>query len=73
MFVDSGSLKSTLTWFAADLINETRQACGGHGYPPTTGLVNLMMIGLFNVLMKVTTMSWLCLLVRPLSRLFNKF
>ncbi|KAG7664169.1 uncharacterized protein J8A68_002307 [[Candida] subhashii] len=32
MFVDSGSLKSTLTWLAADLINECRQSCGGHGY-----------------------------------------
>ncbi|KGU31760.1 acyl-coenzyme A oxidase 2 [Candida albicans P57055] len=37
MFVDSGSLKSTLTWFAADLINETRQACGGHGYSSYNG------------------------------------
>ena len=37
MFVDSGSLKSTLTWLAADLINETRQACGGHGYSAYNG------------------------------------
>ncbi|CAI5758716.1 unnamed protein product [Candida verbasci] len=32
MFVDSASLKSTLTWDAADLIDQCRQACGGHGY-----------------------------------------
>ena len=32
MFVDSGSLKSTLTWEASDLIAECRQSCGGHGY-----------------------------------------
>ena len=32
MFVDSGSLKSTLTWEASNLIDECRQACGGHGY-----------------------------------------
>ncbi|KAI5968401.1 POX1 [Candida margitis] len=32
MFVDSGSLKSTLTWEASNLIDECRQSCGGHGY-----------------------------------------
>ncbi|EMG50433.1 POX2 Acyl-coenzyme A oxidase 2 [Candida maltosa Xu316] len=37
MFVDSGSLKSTLTWLASDLINEARQSCGGHGYSAYNG------------------------------------
>ncbi|EGW31445.1 uncharacterized protein SPAPADRAFT_62009 [Spathaspora passalidarum NRRL Y-27907] len=37
LFVDSGSLKSTLTWLAADLVNECRQACGGHGYSAYNG------------------------------------
>ena len=32
LFVDSGSMKSSLTWLANSLIDETRQSCGGHGY-----------------------------------------
>ena len=37
LFVDSGSLKSTCTWIASDLLSETRQACGGHGYSAYNG------------------------------------
>ncbi|KAK6204649.1 acyl-CoA dehydrogenase/oxidase C-terminal, partial [Scheffersomyces amazonensis] len=37
LFIDSASVKSTLTWLAADLINEARQACGGHGYSSYNG------------------------------------
>ncbi|ODV67908.1 acyl-CoA oxidase [Hyphopichia burtonii NRRL Y-1933] len=37
LFIDSGSLKSTLTWLAADCIAETRQSCGGHGYSSYNG------------------------------------
>ena len=37
LFNDSGSLKSTLTWLAANCIDECRQACGGHGYSAYNG------------------------------------
>lgn len=37
LFVDSGSLKLTLTWLAADCINEARQSCGGQGYSAYNG------------------------------------
>lgn len=37
LFVDSGSLKASLTWLAADCIDQTRQACGGHGYSAYNG------------------------------------
>ena len=37
LFVDSGSLKSTCTWITSDLLAETRQACGGHGYSAYNG------------------------------------
>ncbi|KAK6459525.1 acyl-coenzyme a oxidase [Scheffersomyces xylosifermentans] len=37
LFIDSGSLKSTLTWLAANLIDEARQSCGGHGYHSYNG------------------------------------
>lgn len=32
LFIDSASLKATNTWLVANLIDELRQACGGHGY-----------------------------------------
>lgn len=37
LFVDSGSLKSTCTWLAAEVIDQCRQACGGHGYSSYAG------------------------------------
>ena len=37
LFVDSGSLKSTCTWLTSSLIDESRQACGGHGYSSYNG------------------------------------
>lgn len=37
LFIDSGSLKSTCTWLAADCINECRQSCGGQGFSSYTG------------------------------------
>ncbi|CAK7901052.1 acyl-coenzyme A oxidase 3 [[Candida] anglica] len=37
LFIDSGSLKSTTTWLAADCITECRQTCGGHGYSAYSG------------------------------------
>ncbi|CAG87407.2 DEHA2D17248p [Debaryomyces hansenii CBS767] len=37
LFVDSGSLKSTCTWLAAEVIDQCRQACGGHGYSAYSG------------------------------------
>ncbi|ODV60981.1 acyl-CoA oxidase [Ascoidea rubescens DSM 1968] len=37
LFVQSASLKSTCTWFTANLIDECRQACGGHGYSAYAG------------------------------------
>lgn len=37
LFIDSASLKSTCTWLAADLIDQCRQACGGHGYSGYNG------------------------------------
>lgn len=37
LFIDSGSLKSTNTWLAADCITECRQSCGGHGYSSYNG------------------------------------
>ncbi|QLG71205.1 hypothetical protein HG535_0B02440 [Zygotorulaspora mrakii] len=32
LFIDSASLKATNTWLVAQLIDELRQSCGGHGY-----------------------------------------
>ncbi|SCU97851.1 LAMI_0F11760g1_1 [Lachancea mirantina] len=32
LFIDSATLKATNTWLVATLIDELRQACGGHGY-----------------------------------------
>lgn len=32
LFIDSASLKATNTWLVAQLIDELRQTCGGHGY-----------------------------------------
>ena len=32
LFISSASLKATNTWFVAQLIDELRQTCGGHGY-----------------------------------------
>lgn len=32
LFISSASLKATNTWFIAQLIDELRQSCGGHGY-----------------------------------------
>ncbi|ODQ80743.1 hypothetical protein BABINDRAFT_179995 [Babjeviella inositovora NRRL Y-12698] len=37
LFVVSASLKATFTWLTALLIDECRQACGGHGYSAYTG------------------------------------
>ncbi|ODV78505.1 acyl-coenzyme a oxidase [Suhomyces tanzawaensis NRRL Y-17324] len=37
LFVDSGSMKSTLTWLGGELIDEARQSCGGHGYSSYNG------------------------------------
>ncbi|CAI5758715.1 unnamed protein product [Candida verbasci] len=37
LFIDSGSLKSTCTWLAAESIDQCRQACGGHGYSAYNG------------------------------------
>lgn len=37
LFIDSGSLKSTCTWLTADVIDQCRQACGGHGYSAYNG------------------------------------
>lgn len=37
IFADSASLKSTCTWTTANLIDECRQACGGHGYSAYAG------------------------------------
>lgn len=37
LFADSASLKSTCTWLTADLIDESRQSCGGHGYSAYSG------------------------------------
>jgi len=37
LFVDSGSLKATSTWLAAQGIDECRQSCGGHGYSGYNG------------------------------------
>lgn len=37
LFADSASLKSTCTWKTADLIDEARQSCGGHGYSAYAG------------------------------------
>jgi acyl-CoA oxidase len=37
LFIDSGALKSTMTWMGASAIDECRQACGGHGYSAYNG------------------------------------
>lgn len=37
IFADSASLKSTCTWTTANLIDECRQSCGGHGYSSYSG------------------------------------
>ncbi|QOU22001.1 hypothetical protein BRETT_002165 [Brettanomyces bruxellensis] len=37
LFADSASLKSTCTWKCLQLIEECRQACGGHGYSAYSG------------------------------------
>ncbi|ODV78504.1 acyl-coenzyme A oxidase 4 [Suhomyces tanzawaensis NRRL Y-17324] len=37
LFIDSGSMKSTCTWLAAEAIDQCRQACGGHGYSSYSG------------------------------------
>ncbi|ODQ80946.1 hypothetical protein BABINDRAFT_165684 [Babjeviella inositovora NRRL Y-12698] len=37
LFVISASLKSTCTWLTSSLIDECRQACGGHGYSAYSG------------------------------------
>ncbi|EMG50426.1 Acyl-coenzyme A oxidase 4 [Candida maltosa Xu316] len=37
LFIDSGSLKATTTWLAAEAIDQCRQACGGHGYSSYNG------------------------------------
>lgn len=38
LFVNSASLKATNTWLVSQLIDEARQACGGHGYHAYSGL-----------------------------------
>lgn len=38
LFVSSASLKASNTWLVSQLIDETRQACGGHGYHAYSGL-----------------------------------
>jgi acyl-CoA oxidase len=38
LFVDSASLKASNTWLVSQLIDEARQACGGHGYHAYSGL-----------------------------------
>jgi acyl-CoA oxidase len=38
LFVSSASLKATSTWLISQLIDEARQACGGHGYHAYSGL-----------------------------------
>jgi acyl-CoA oxidase len=37
LFIDSGSLKSTCTWLTAEVIDNCRQSCGGHGYSAYSG------------------------------------
>ena len=37
LFIDSGSLKSTCTWLGAEVIDNCRQTCGGHGYSAYSG------------------------------------
>lgn len=37
LFIDSAALKSTSTWLTSDLIDQTRQSCGGHGYSAYNG------------------------------------
>lgn len=37
VFIDSAANKSTGTWLTADLIDQCRQACGGHGYSAYNG------------------------------------
>ena len=37
LFISSASLKATNTWFIAQLIDELRQTCGGHGYSQYNG------------------------------------
>ncbi|KAK6204645.1 acyl-coenzyme A oxidase 4 [Scheffersomyces amazonensis] len=37
LFIDSGALKATATWLAAETIDECRQSCGGHGYSSYNG------------------------------------
>lgn len=37
VFQSSASLKSTGTWMTANLIDECRQSCGGHGYSAYSG------------------------------------
>lgn len=37
VFTDSASLKSTCTWQTAEVIDQCRQACGGHGYSSYSG------------------------------------
>lgn len=38
LFVSSASLKATNTWLTSQLIDEARQACGGHGYHAYSGI-----------------------------------
>ncbi|CCK68511.1 acyl-CoA oxidase KNAG_0B00630 [Huiozyma naganishii CBS 8797] len=37
LFISSASLKATNTWLVANLIDELRQCCGGHGYSQYNG------------------------------------
>lgn len=37
LFIDSSSLKATCTWLTAELIDQCRQTCGGHGYSSYSG------------------------------------